>query len=405
MKLCQKVFAVIFITALLGFAIFNIINKFYDIKHDVVAINTPENILDGEEYVAKLDTALQSNVMYDRTWNEAYSMVYNALNKNEENGFKYVRDKDGILYPGNFWNTPTTPASEYTKRINVLRKKVEDKGTEVVVLLYPCKYNEAWSNGYNGIPYADYNNMIDELTAYFRYYSINYIDYRDYFLNNGWKATDIFYKTDKNWNTQASFAGYQEMVRYLNKELGAGLNTYYTDESKYEMVTYKNYFIGAQGRDAGVGFVGLDDYTLMVPKFKTDYTYTYITGNTEYTYSGKIDKTLINYQYFGEEDYYDRDMYSTYMGGIHVKDKVINNKNPHGPKVLFIRDSYASTLGTFFSSHCSEMDFLWSAHLKDEEIESIVENGSYDYIFIGLTVDSFINGGFEIYEDEVLTNE
>lgn len=406
MKVYHKAFAIIFMIALIGFAIFNGATKFYEIKTSLSEIEQPKELEDIKEYTAQIDSALVGNLLFDHAWNEAYAMVYNALDKNEENSFKYVRDKDGMLYSGNFWNTPTVPASEYVIRINVVKKKVEDKDTKVVVLLYPCQYNEKWSNGYDGIPYSDYNEMIDDMTAYFRYYSIDYINYRDFFLEKGWKATDIFFKTDHHWTTLAAFEGYKELVRYLNEEFDENLDTYYTDEENYKFITYEDCFIGSQGRDAGVNYVGLDDYTLITPKFPTDYYFSYTSrDNVTVEQEGDIQKTLINLKYLAMEDYYEKDMYCTYMDGIHLKETVINKKNEDGLNVLFIRDSYSSSLGTFFSSHCNVMDLMWSANMPTAVMEEAIEEGDYDYIFIGLAVDSYVNGGFDIYDNEVLTNE
>ena len=406
MKLYQKIFAVIFMVALMGFAILNASVNFHSMKIEFSEIEKPQELDEVKAFTAEVDNLTSNNLLFDHAWNEAYAMVYNTLGKNEENSFKYVRDKNGMLYGGNFWNTTEVPSSKYVKRINVIRKKVEDKGTKVVVLLYPSQYNEQWTDGYKGIPYSDYNKLYDELAAYFRYYSIDFIDYRAYFMENEWEAEEIFYKTDHHWTTMASFVGYQKMVEYLNEEFDANLDTYYTDINNYEMTIYEDSFIGSQGRDAGLSYVGLDDFTLLTPKFQNEYIFGIINKDNEWKEKqGVALKTLFDFSYLEESDYYEKDLYSVYMGGIHIRERITNLDNEEGLNVLFIRDSYASPVGVFFAPHCNQMDFLWSANNDAEVIENTIETGHYDYIFISLSVDSFANGGFEIYVDEELINE
>lgn len=406
MTLYQKIFAIIFMVALMGFAILNVSVNFHGMKVAFSEIETPKELEDVKAYTAEIDNLTANNLLFDHAWNEAYAMVYNALGKNEENSFTYVRDKNGMLYSGNFWNTASVPTREYVKRLNVIRKKLEGTDTKLVVLMYPQKYYEKWSDGYTGIPYNDFNLIYDELTAYFRYYSIDYIDYREYFLEHEWKVDEIFFAADHHWTIEAAFAGNEELVNHLNEKYEANLDTYYTNIDNYDVVTYAESYIGSQGRDAGIAYVGLDDFTLITPKFETDYYIRVNKGDNVWGEDeGDIFETLIRTSYLEKEDYYDKDLYSIYLSGVLPQQFITNKDNEDGLNVLFIRDSFSSPLAVFFSPYCSQMDMYWSIHSSSEEMETAIETGGYDYIFIGLAVDSIVYDGLEIYVDEELTNE
>ena len=406
MKIYQKIFAVIFMVALIGFAVMNFTLNFYGIKTTFSEIEKPQEIEEVKSFTAEIDNLTSNDLLFDHAWNEAYAMVYNALGKNEENSFKYVRDKNGMLYAGNFWNTAPVSTSEYVKRLNVIRKKLEGTDTKLVVLMFPQKYYEEWSDGYKGIPYNDYNLIYDELTAYFRYYSIDFVDYREYFLKNEWKADEIFFTADHHWTIEAAFAGHGELVNYLNEEFDAKLDTYYTDIENYDVVTYEESYMGSQGRDAGMAYVGLDDFTLITPKFEREYYLRVDKGENDWEEKdGNAFKTLIDTSYLERTDYYDKDLYSIYLSGVLPQQFITNKDNEEGLKVMFIRDSYSSPLAVFFSPYCSQMDMYWSIHSTSEEMENAIETGDYDYIFIGLAVDSYVYDGLEIYVDEELTNE
>ena len=400
MEIYKKIFAVIFMTVLLGFSAVNMYHAKGGLKYELSQMEKPKTLKDVKQSTLKIDNILATNLLFDHGWNEAYARVYNILGKNEENSFKYVRDKDGMLYQGNFWNTSPIPVKDYAQRIKKLQAAVEYKGTKVVVLLYPTQYNEAWSDGYYGIPYNDYNKIGDELVTYLRYYGIDCIDYKHQYLQEKMTAKEIFYKTDHHWRLEVAFDAFETLVRHLNIKYNAKLDRYYTDIDNYNVETYEDIFMGSQGRDAGLSYVGADDYTFITPKFDTDYEYTFKSRADEIvTIEGSMEETLVSKKYLERDDIYDRDMWSSYMDGVHLEDHITNKKNEDGLKVLFLRDSYTSPLATFFSSYCSQVDMIWTVQNKPEEIEAMVEGDEYDYIFIGLAIDSYVGYGAEFYID------
>ena len=400
----KKIFTILFMVALLGFSAINMYYAKGGLKYELEEMELPKTLKDVKTFTLSIDNILATNLIFDNAWNEAYAKVYNLFGKDEENSFKYVRDKDGVLYQGNFWNTSETTAKEFALRIKKLQSVVADKGTKVVVLLYPTQYNEAWTDGYYGIPYNDYNEVADELVSYFRYYGIDHIDYKKIFLEKNMTAKEIFYKTDHHWRLEVAFHGFGEMVKHLNEQYDAKLDLYYTDINNYHVETYDNLFIGSQGRDAGVSYVGLDAYTFIIPKFDTAYRYSYKYKDSIVEHSGRMEETLISKEYM-EKDYYEREMWNSYLGGVHVSDHIENKMNEDGLKVLFLRDSYSSPVATFFSSYCSEVDLMWTSENTAEEIEAKVEENQYDYIFVGLAVDSYVYGDLNFYIDEEVTNE
>lgn len=400
MEIYKKIFAVIFMTVLLGFSAVNMYHAKGGLKYELSQMEKPKTLKDVKQSTLKIDNILATNLLFDHGWNEAYARIYNILGKNEENSFKYVRDKDGMLYQGNFWNTSPIPVKDYAQRIKKLQAAVEYKGTKVVVLLYPTQYNEAWSDGYYGIPYNDYNKIGDELVTYLRYYGIDCIDYKHQYLQEKMTAEEIFYKTDHHWRLEVAFDAFETLVRHLNLKYNAKLDRYYTNINNYNVETYEDIFMGSQGRDAGLSYVGADDYTFITPKFETDYEYTFKSKVDEIvTIEGSMEETLVSKKYLEREDIYDRDMWSSYMDGVHLEDHITNKKNEDGLKVLFLRDSYTSPLATFFSSYCSQVDMIWTVQNKPEEIEAMVEGDEYDYIFIGLAIDSYVGYGAEFYID------
>jgi hypothetical protein len=353
-------------------------------------------------FTSSIDSGLTSSLVFGHFWNEAYGAIYTAIGKNEENSFKYVRDKDGFLFAGNFWNIPDVSAREYAKRVKRIQDNIADRGTKVVVLLFPTQYNEEWSDGYYGMAYQDYNEYGDEFIRWLRYYGIDYIDYKEYYLDENKSQEEIFYKTDHHWTVPASFEGFKLLVEHLNEKYDANLDEYYTDINNYKIEEYENAFMGSQGRDSGMTYSGLDDYTMILPKFDTRYYYTYRSSGSEESHLyGDITKTLIRRNYYYKEDYYDKDMNNVYMDGIYSYDLIENDLNKEGLSVLFLRDSYASSLATFFSSYCAKEEMIWSVRSDTREVEKMLNNNTYDYVFVAMAIDSVATGAIPYCATEV----
>ena len=77
---------------------------------------------------------------------------------------------------------------------------------------------------------------------------------------------------------------------------------------------------------------------------------------------------------------------------------IVNKKNPDGPKVLFIRDSYTSTIAPFFANLCSEMDLIWSKGYGGN-IEELLEKNDYDIVFVATWPENLEDESFNFYTD------
>lgn len=406
MKNYKKIFTILFLLLTYGLTILNICSKGSDVAYFTHELDVPGSQEELQAYPAKIDTILTENIVGRYNWIELYGLVHKALGKNEENNFKYVKDKNDFLYSGNFWNTSEISPVNVALRIRKLQDNVADKGTKVVCIMYPTKYNEAWSDGYYGIPYNDLNSYGDDVLAYLRHYNIDYIDFRDVFIQNDMSMEDVFFKTDHHWNIQTAFFATGVVLEHLENEYGDCLDPdgYWRNPDNYVFEEYEGVYLGSQGRETGIHYVdGLDDFTYIYPKKKMNYTYTYVfsSNDTVYQRKGGTLSTLVDQSSLEEENKYEADFYDSYMNCVCRRDEIINEQLETGKKILFIRDSYSSPLATFMAPMCKEIDMKWSVRVSGEEIEEAVINETYDYIFVALAIDNFTDTGVPFYADEV----
>ena len=166
-KKYKKIFAVLFLAVVIGFSICNLIWERNDILAESKELDIFEYENNTQNFATQMDKVLSENLAGGSYLNEVYSFAYKTLGKNEANSFKVVRDKNGCLYSANFWNTSNVDTKELALRVRRLQDAVADKGTKVVCIMYPTKYNDE-----------------HEIT---RYFDFLFIDSKEFWSTENWK--------------------------------------------------------------------------------------------------------------------------------------------------------------------------------------------------------------------------
>lgn len=411
----KYIFTVVFIIVLYVLAIRN-----FAYSHNQIETNLNQNIkgieLDGAKSVIDasnkvirvLDTSMCDNVRDKFNYVELYGYYNKILNKDEYNSFRIVKDQNGYLLYGNMWNfsdIKNVPVDEYIERVYKMQQAVKDKGTKVVVLGFPVKSISKYLNYKEGIPYQDYTSVADDYIFYSRNYNIPAIDLRIGLEKSNLQFSDMFFKTDHHWTPLAAFYAFDYMVDEL-KAMGIDLDPTgkYTDIHNYDTETYHECWLGSFGLETGINYVDkLEDITILNPKFDTNYFYRYrYSGDTHFVEEqGKFDQTLLKRKYIyqqSENNMYEGSAYNVYLNGICAYDHIENKNNPEGPKVLFIRDSYSSPLGAYFSSLSSKVDMIWSKGYG-KDIEKLIRENDYDYIFVATWPENIADDSFNFYKE------
>ena len=401
----QRILAAVFVVMLFGFSAYNIY-AVHDIIHDEIT-EIFEKKKEPEEYVeytAAVDKMLSTNLYGGHIWNEIYGTVYKMLGKNEENNFSYVRDKSGMLHFSNFWNETDVPVLSLARRMRRLQDDVRKNGTKVVLLLYPSKYDIAWSKGYYGMPYQDYNEYADEFLRYLRRYNVDYIDYRPAFRDSGKDEGELFFYNDHHWTVDTGFNAMTMLVDHIRDTYNEDWDPehYYCDKDNYFTETYDHIFMGSQGREAGEIYSELDDYSFLLPDFETKVSWKFTsTSGSSSEVRGNLRDVLISHKNLDKNDVYERDMNNSYMSGIFMRDIVENmSSGEDKARILLLRNSYSSTLATFLTPMVREMSMIWSRYYPEEEALKVIKAQPYDYIFVCVTTDNLEDAEFPFYKKE-----
>lgn len=337
----------------------------------------------GKAYIDKLSFHLNENVYKRYAFVEIYGFIQRLLGKNEENNFEVVMDEQGMAHYQYFGKNGDVDHS-LAKRVARLKDYAQAK-TKIMAIVPPEKDIEGYTTYQRGLPNGYYNQKADNYLQDLADNQVDALDLRPALSESGIAPNEVFFKTDHHWRVETAFWAYKELAICLQQKYGFVVDPFYMDKENWNFLTYDAVYLGSMGRKTGMYYSGVDDITLIYPKFNTKYEL-----RMEYTKdlvlnpSGRFEETLLSYVPFRNgidpfNTYYDK--YASYLSGDYRLIHIVNEENPTGPKVLFIKDSIARPTAAFLTTMCSEV-WLLDPRYYDDSMEAFISTHELDYIFV-----------------------
>lgn len=382
--------------------IFSGLNLFVSYKPIVECLNNAKTSNSSmRDTIKDLETTINENVFERYKFIDGYGYIQRLMGKNEESNFEVIKDEQGLSHYTFFADKPN-PVKEIARRTIAFSKNVETSQKKFIYLMPPDKYIEGITKFPTGIPYNYANETADNFLEELKKSNISTIDLRDGLNNSGIPDDEIFFKTDHHWRIPTVFWEYGKLVEKLNNDYGLKLDEsgFYRNKENYNIIKYNNVYIGSMGRKAGVYYSGIDDFTLIYPKFKTDYEFYAKTGDQESKLQGRFEDALLAvYPLRVRKDTYalEADKYFSYLYGnqgvVHVKNKEVLD----GPKFLFIKDSLTVPLAAFLSTVSSDIYLIDPRYYK-EDIVDFAKQVDVDFVFMAFYPQNLVKEFFPFYE-------
>ena len=181
-----------------------------------------------------------------------------------------------------------------------------------------------------------------------------------------------FYRTDHHWTAPAGFWASKVMAEGLNKYCGYNIDLSIYDEDQYDFTHYENCWVGEQGQMISEAYIGRDDYTLIRPKYDTNYTMNIDGADTDGDFN-----LFINDYTFSETNVTDMSWHYAY--GLY---NTVNHNADYG-KVLMLTDSYDNVTVPFVSLGVRELDNLQMRDMGDDfDLKEYILEKGYDTVII-----------------------
>lgn len=346
---------------------------------------------------SRISAVVDDSVPYKMLWIESYGFMQKLLFKEEENNFEVIQDTEGKLHYA-FFADEANDVSSIVRTVKILNWKLVPSKADLVVLMPPDKVIEGYTQFSEGLPYSYSNETADNFLLNLEESGISTFDFRDKLNSSQLDMSKLFFNTDHHWTVESGFWAFTELVRYL-EDRGYQLDPekFYTDPNNYNFITYPESYIGSMGRKTGVLYGGVDDFTLIYPKYKTNYNYTAISPGVNIETSGRFEDALLNGYAFNLKDYdsiMNADKYFSYLYGNQAFVSIVNQDKPDGIRVLMIKDSMSVPMASFLSTVVKEIVLIDPRYYK-EDIAQYAHEEKFDLVLVSIYPPNLTEEFFE----------
>ena len=255
---------------------------------------------------------------------------------------------------------------EYDETVK-FKKYLDEKKIDLLYVNAPAKYfdDSFFENEFGVKSYV--NSNADTFLKRITDAGIDSIDLREAFISEGLDEHDVFYRTDHHWTVASGLFTAKKIAAALNEYSGYDIDLSIYDSDNYDYTEMKNCWVGEQGNKIGVTYSGLDDFTIITPKFPTDFT---IDGLGRTDFSGFIDEDLLDF-----DNYTTETLHYSYMSRSAVNN-IVDKVN-----VLLISDSYSQVVTPFLAL---SVHSIYPVVLRGYggNLSELIENGNYDAVVI-----------------------
>lgn len=208
------------------------------------------------------------------------------------------------------------------------------------------------------------NGNIRKMLRSFREAGVEIVDMCGEFAATPDDVARNFYRTDHHWRNDAAFRAAGRLAaeiaaRCAAPEADARRAAELLSPESWTREVHPSCFLGSLGRRTGSLFSGLDDLTVLRPKFETRMSIVVpskgvdLVGTFEETNMRRADEALSSSSSFVTDAYS-----ALYVGGIYPQ---VVHENPSAPlrkRVLLIGDSFARPVEAFLSVAVGRLDVV-----------------------------------------------
>lgn len=303
----------------------------------------------------------------------ANGVVHKLLGQNLMNGVVKVSDGQ-LIIPVERFNV-----SKHAENLITFNKTLAKMNIPLLYVQFPSKTMSNDKRIPAGVEvYA--NENADDLLALIKAGGLQTFDLRENIAEQGISHPSLFFKTDHHWKPEGAFWAFGEIVDVLNERYDYGIDDFYTDPANYQKQVYKDWFLGARGKRVGQYFAGVDDISLISPKFPTEMSLS--IPKHKITRTGSFSDAIFCMDRIKKKDYFSLNPYAAYIGGDYP---LVVHKNPQAPcdkKLMIFEDSFTLPVQSFLSTCFTEIDVIDLRHYEKEALLEYIKVNEPDLVMI-----------------------
>jgi hypothetical protein len=321
---------------------------------------------------------------------ELNGFLQKAMGKVYDNAV--YRLNNGYLSTVNLTPQPLIP--QFADNLIALNNKLKDRKINLLFIQAPVKISKF--DNQLPVDIREYSNEdCDLFLKLIDKADIDNIDLRQVIHDEKLEHYNMFFKTDLHWKPEAGLWAAGKVSEYLNKNYGFEIDNLLYNPDNYNYEIYKECMLGSQGRRVGIIFAGLDDLTVITPKFVTHFFQKKVSWGPVISI-GNFQETFIDLRLIHPSNLYIYSGYDTYTD-INLPVSTIQNNIKNDKRILLIRDSFALVFAPFMALGCSTLDAIQLGEYTGGSLIDYIDQTKPDLV-IFLYTNSYGNPDLFVFE-------
>ena len=208
--------------------------------------------------------------------------------------------------------------------------------------------------------YSDKNT--DRFLSALKEQNVTTLDLRQREKEQGLDHYSLYYVTDHHWTAEAGFWAYTQIVSWLETlDSSFAVDPALSDAANYSHTVYENIFCGSAARRVGPLYAGLDDLTVISPRFDTALTF----ADPEVYREGSYEEALLFYEHLTRENMLENSAYGVYLGEDRPLLTITNHSRSAGlerqstpKKLLVLKDSSALVVAPYLALSYDQVQLI-----------------------------------------------
>lgn len=305
---------------------------------------------------SRVDTYYNDNLPFKNelvTLNGGWQRLLGRRSVND----RYKLDNGQLTYV-----TPEADVSEAAAKTVALAQAVKEQNIPFVYVSTPFKI----APGDKQLPFGieDYSNEnADRFLEILRQAGVATLDLREAIAEDGLDHYSLFFNTDHHWKAEAGFWAAGKIQEYLEeREPELAVDDRTLDIAQYDQTVLEQVMLGSAGKRVGKLYGGMDDLTIITPKFDTSLEF--LAPEQEMERRGNYAETMLFPEQL-EAPPMTAFPYTVYTGGdyglLQVRNLSREGKlevQDNGKKLLVVKDSFSCVIIPFLSLGYEECRYV-----------------------------------------------
>ena len=291
---------------------------------------------------------------------------------------------------------PKIDTKPFAENIVTLDKYLKERNSSVLYIQAPFKVSKYDNELPTGVEdYTNYN--ADEFLGELEKNGVSYLDLREEIEKSNLDYDSLFFRTDHHWTPETGFWAFTKIAEALKNKCNLTYNEKYINIGNYNKKVYKDQFLGSKGRRVGITYSeGLDDISLIYPKFETNLTVSVPSENVKK--NGKFEDVVFEKEYLKKKNYYLDSVYCTYTGYDRSLQIFKNNNSENDKRILIIKDSFGRVVTPFLSLVCNEIDSIDLRQFDNNQLINYIDETDPDIVLFLYNSDIYRSDMKEMFD-------